>query len=64
MPQITIKETITKKVEIPNVNPFDSVKDPGEWQQRARHDWEGGAVWQQQIIKPKKQKVFITEFFI
>ena len=27
-----------------DVNPFGSVKDPGEWQQRIRHDWEKGAV--------------------
>ena len=35
-------EQLYKKYQ--DVNPFDSVKDPGEWQQRARHDWEEGAV--------------------
>ena len=35
-------EKLYKKYQ--GVNPFDSVKDPAEWQQRVRHDWEKGAV--------------------
>ena len=30
-----------------DVNPFDSVIDPAEWQQRVRHDWEESAVLKQ-----------------
>jgi len=44
-PKINISrqlEQLYKKYQ--DVNPFDSIKDPAEWQQRVRHDWEEGAV--------------------
>ena len=38
-------EQLFKKYQ--DINPFDSVEDPGEWQQRVRHDWKKDFQYQQ-----------------
>jgi hypothetical protein len=43
------KQNIGKKLEqlmkkYPNINPFESIKEPSVWQRKARRDWEESSV--------------------